>query len=918
MNLRRLLPLTLLLMVGLGVATGHQSFVMAEGNNEFPPVEGTGYQNWVLRSTTPDPNLTWTYNDSGRQGEVIEHILKNEKSSDVRRINLKLYFDSQPTSPIQITSRSPYCALDANSGLGNTLSMYIGSTRTYYQGAHREGLYNVSERYEGRSFDNRIDDDTSANGTTNPNKRWDWKLQADNNKDNDFRYDAIPSRICESDPNSTKFKTYQFDEQCAPANQKAGGVCDNDGNERWERAALKGSYDTDNPGNSCPSGGTSCQFANYIHTAPASEAQFDPVTGKWYVKVTTVLDGSENDEQLLTGYSGNPGSGWDTKHYKNVQQQIRFRLEASSGTFGYGEPDPSAVGGPAQQFGLAAGQTDESDGVKLAVPFGIPCDQPSGGGFKSISLYDVDSDRFGPSFIKIFQRDPEGTNYPNNVVASPEGSYRNGPNAVMQSGAVRMKLEDGENGTGTFEFNMQFGMQYMAVITNPYLTGRSSPIQNVFSLKLPNESIYGVENCKYNLTPEIDDISRTFEYSPDIPLAGRIKNDSAPGGNHDWQVTKIVFNTKPSNMHGTQEDSLDPPCVHAAAGNSGSSPNSCTNLNQKSGGGSAIYPETSSYGANFADASPYAIGKHICFMTSVKRPQWNLDVNLWRHSRMVCSQSVKKPRVQFLGSDLRVEGTAIASKSNINGTTYGSWVEYGIFSTGVNNFVGSGNGLRDGNPTGEGEDAWSRLTFANKTGYGNYGPTLPAPTTALTYFRGLQATSVTGPSAATVPAGVYDISGGDLGSTLDRTTDSREGVIIRSSGDVRISKNIRVNNNGLSRVDQIAQVVIVAPNITIDPGVEQVDAWLITPRPGVINTCTGSGNLTLSDCDKRLTISGAVYTSDLRLRRTAGSDPVNVDALKAPAEVFYLRPESILWAYTYANKGDYAQTDYVQELPPRY
>ena len=84
MNLRRLLPLMLLLMVGLGVATGHQSFVMAEGNNEFPPVEGTGYQNWVLRSTTPDPNLTWTYNDSGRQGEVIEHILKNEKSSDYR------------------------------------------------------------------------------------------------------------------------------------------------------------------------------------------------------------------------------------------------------------------------------------------------------------------------------------------------------------------------------------------------------------------------------------------------------------------------------------------------------------------------------------------------------------------------------------------------------------------------------------------------------------------------------------------------------------------------------------------------------------------------------------------------------------------------------------------------------------------
>ncbi|MBC7512034.1 hypothetical protein H7142_00020, partial [Candidatus Saccharibacteria bacterium] len=173
-------------------------------------------------------------------------------------------------------------------------------------------------------------------------------------------------------------------------------------------------------------------------------------------------------------------------------------------------------------------------------------------------------------------------------------------------------------------------------------------------------------------------------------------------------------------------------------------------------------------------------------------------------------------------------------------------------------------------------------------------------------------------NAATIPNGVYSV-GGNVGNTLARLPESRgAGVILKSNGNFTISRDIIVNNSNLSRASDITQVVIVADNITIDENVKQIDAWLITSPTGSINTCGYGGTLVSGRCGDTLSINGPIYTNRLLLRRTAGANPPTPADLATPAERFNLRPDAQLWAYTYANKADYAQTDFVQELPPRY
>lgn len=150
----------------------------------------------------------------------------------------------------------------------------------------------------------------------------------------------------------------------------------------------------------------------------------------------------------------------------------------------------------------------------------------------------------------------------------------------------------------------------------------------------------------------------------------------------------------------------------------------------------------------------------------------------------------------------------------------------------------------------------------------------------------------------------------------------------------------------------LPQVLIFAKNIEIDESVTRIDAWLIVPD-GKINTCAGHtmNNLTAKDakgryssyggnCDRTLVINGPVFTSHLDLLRTAGathgasdsssiSDPrdrilganrLNDDTRgsTAPAEIFNLRADAYIWAYTQAQRYSEAVVTYTRELAPRY
>lgn len=228
----------------------------------------------------------------------------------------------------------------------------------------------------------------------------------------------------------------------------------------------------------------------------------------------------------------------------------------------------------------------------------------------------------------------------------------------------------------------------------------------------------------------------------------------------------------------------------------------------------------------------------------------------------------------------------------------------------------SGNSLRGGNPD-DSVPAWNRLTFANTTSpYGNYG-VVPTPSSAYTYFRGLPASGgAFNPGNPTT--GVYDLGNNPTIGNLAVNANGQS-VILRATGTVRIANGITVRNEGVARASDLSQVVIIADNIEIGAGADRVDAWLITSPTGFINTCAnGVATLTSNVCPNTLNVNGPIYTNRLLLRRTGGANPPSAAELSTPAERFNLRPDAQMWAYAYANKADYAQTDYVQELPPRY
>ncbi len=320
-------------------------------------------------------------------------------------------------------------------------------------------------------------------------------------------------------------------------------------------------------------------------------------------------------------------------------------------------------------------------------------------------------------------------------------------------------------------------------------------------------------------------------------------------------------------------------------------------------------------------------GTRVCWALSVK-PRSN-TADEWRHSAPVCVKIGKKPKFQILGGDVRVRGDVGASTTTLNRggslRTFGSWVEFGVFSIDTNTFFASGAGLRSGSPSSQ-QDDWSKLTFANvnsldSPAFGKFTG-LPAAPEVAEYFEGRVKAGVTlSDLTAATPSNVYETTG-DL--TID-TTDlvipkGRSIIIVARGGTVTITSNISYENAAMSSLGDIPQLVIVAAKIVIDPAVTNVDAWLLASES--INTCGSVANLsvppalTVSSCNNPLTINGPVAAGKLYLYRTAGSG-TGADA-EAPAEKFNFRPDATLWAYNYGLALGQPVTSSAVGLPPRF
>jgi len=423
-----------------------------------------------------------------------------------------------------------------------------------------------------------------------------------------------------------------------------------------------------------------------------------------------------------------------------------------------------------------------------------------------------------------------------------------------------------------------------------------------------------------------------------------------------WEVHKIVYPSNNTSDYVGGSGSFD--CPVAASCTQEESPPGYARKN----GGSKVPDD----GSRKQELVPddMASGSRICYVSSVKLPkgldpyehwydnyeteQIGTDENgnpiygpvnhpymvnetvykdpstrKWSHSAADCVTIAKRPRAQIQGEDAAVRGDIIMSYSTYadeGRKTFGSWIEYGAFSLGENDFAASGAAYSEGPSGGVNRPAWSKLTFANDnpTSYGGFGA-LPEPPKIADYYASKAGAGWVGLSG---PSGIFKVNG--------NMTISSPGVsgsyVVYSDGDVTIDDDIIYNDGPFAFGAKLPQVIIIAKNIKIRPIVKQVDAWLITTVAGVdhgsVNTCT-DGVMTdtapLTDsgiCAEQLIINGPVVTGNLLLRRTYGARPGLERG--TPAEILRLRPDAYLWGYQQSSSNSVAQTVDISELPPRF
>jgi hypothetical protein len=454
----------------------------------------------------------------------------------------------------------------------------------------------------------------------------------------------------------------------------------------------------------------------------------------------------------------------------------------------------------------------------------------------------------------------------------------------------------------------------------------------------------------FTLTPYITANASSAEVGSQVQLTNKVTNSGhASSNNSQWQFSQFVVPTGGSYPNG---------------GISGTQPAQYyrNNLVRLDGGTGISYPVgDTSLGQPNETLPDYPAGYKVCYALSVQAYS-NTD-GRWAHSAPVCVTILVKPLVQVWGSDLSVGNsflgttaavptanvdTSVTTKT-ISGTTYsfGSWVEYGIFATGLTTNTGSaaayaGTGAQAGlvNATLCSETQLSFNNAATSGGVCNSGGSFTTigkfttsrsiPDVASSYpisgttpqFGGSNLSAATTQGLYT-SSGDLTLTGGMIGAASGSAGAGRWVVINAPNATVTISGNITYTPAQLNSIDDIPQLIIIAKDINITGTVKNIDAWLIAkPSPtladGIINTCSDvapSAPLSTAICSNTLTINGPVMANRLLLRRT--TTPGLGLASGIPAETINLRPDAYIWAAVHTLSNGRIETVYSSELPPR-
>lgn len=860
-------------------AVGISQIVNAEGNNQFPGVN-TG-NDWNFDSRSPDPRLTWLYKGSGPNETInntTTHILRNRSLGRNIGTTLRVYYTYRP-QVVRVTINVVDCQLDAPNPYDGRVVVRLGGDVKYNQQT-RDNKYDYW--YDQRDFL------TAGSQRTNT---------VNEPRGNGGAYPNSP--VC-NNPGSYDIPVHIYRENCN--NPGPNNTCNGNGTETYTADTSGNGTRQINPPNTRLTGST---FETGFPSSGNGNASigYDPDINLYFADLDVELTASDDTDvppdvmqRMSFKVTANDVPRADNGNNMNAKMGYRFTATEADGS---------------KYFGLQGngGGDDRYDGYgqKFAIPFGLTCAENTEFD-KRIVIYDPDVAGYGPSYAAVFKKGPSNPNDPNSPIVierleKNEYNLSPGDNVSWDNSTNdRIELTAGNNANSVFRVReMSKGYQYMLVIVNPSATSYP-PSTNVWSVKLPSDSINGLINCRYNLVPGLNGVKSAFNtYGDTVNPHGWITNAEGTGatGDHEWRITKAVFANRPADLSRTgvvNSNDNEQPCqfITRLSG----TPLSCSSAFTSS------YPGDSDETLPPQAIGPHPVGTYVCYITSIKDPTWlPTDDTKWAHSTMQCSVGSVKPKLQVWGGDVKSGSSINTSLTQTNGTTYGSWGEYGVASNSRNVGMASGSGLLGGDSNNQSD--WSALTFSNSNPFvlGNFGGVMP-----LAY---------TPPSSTEANC--------SLGA---RPYGAGEKAVIQCAGTLTITGN-QTFAADYSSISAIPNIKIIADNIVIAAGVDRIDPWLIarssTGAYGSISTCDqvpgflqyGALNgslLSATRCGVPIKFNGPVIADKLYLYRTHDEQTGNV-----AAETFNLRADNILSSYNGSGVDQpVARTELITELPPRF
>ena len=577
-----------------------------------------------------------------------------------------------------------------------------------------------------------------------------------------------------------------------------------------------------------------------------------------------------------------------------------------------------------KEYGLRSAYFNNGDNPKMGVyfgqQFGFPCNATAGSlTNKDVRLYDPDISVFGETYFQVRKGNEP---LAKSEYASWQNARIDGNKLYTLSNLGGNDIDgwfraDTDNGTATLTVKQfQSGTPYSVWVVNKLQSGKAAPNGNVFSINVLNDAIYGEVNCDYMLRPTIGVNPTTYDGYPNVAATSSINRGGTGvlGDVHTWQIYVVRYPGEPSTRAISQSYTDAPACSMIAAGGSG-----CEIA------APGAYDTVTSLLAQYAKGGPDPPGTRLCFFARVQNPTGASDDDTkWAYSSsMACAISGFRPKLQVWGHDTLAGGSIqtslLQAKFGSDWKYVGSWDEYGVFSGALNMTMASGAGLNGGNVSGT-NTSWNKVTGANYMvpctgsggGDGCFGP-VAYPVAIVEKAAALAVNTDYNPSGR--------CDAGDITVDSIPNPNSITGTrVICTTGTVTINKNLQYHTTPLSQ--GLPQVLIIAKNIQIDPGVTRVDAWLIAGykdgSDGALYTCTGwkdiATKLTANDCNNKLEINGPVVAPKIYLGRTHGVRDPNPDE---PAERIQLRGDTYVWA-SQGSSGVSAETAALRELPPRY